>query len=274
MNTPAINLERYLARIEFAGEPAVSLKCLEQLLIQHVRNIPFENITSFLGSAVDITLDAIAAKLVEQRRGGYCYEQNALLGAVLRQVGFKVTNLAARVLWQLPAGYPAAQSHMILMVELEGRRFLLDVGFGSNTLTAPLDIDSSVRQSTPHATYRFTFVEGDYLLEVASGTGWQPMYSFDLRPKTDGDYKIGNWYCSTHPNSKFVEQLIVARAFPGGRHALLNRQFTYQPLAGPKSVALLADVEALRTTLRDIFNIDVPVGAEVDEKLKLIFAAD
>ncbi|WP_445354041.1 arylamine N-acetyltransferase [Microbulbifer sp. EKSA008] len=271
MGTPGINLQQYLDRINFDGAPGANLQCLQQLLTQHVRTIPFENVTSFLGSPVDIELESIEAKLVQQKRGGYCYEQNALLGAVLGQIGFKVTNLAARILWQIPIGHQPAQSHMILMVELEGTRFLIDAGFGSNTLTAPLNLDFSDRQSTPHGVYRFTLIDDEYLLEVTTDSGWQPMYSFDLKPKTHGDYKIGSWYCSTHPKSRFVEHLIVARSFPEGRHTLFNRQLSYQPLLGSKSVVMIADVDELRATLLDIFGIEVPAGREIDQKLGRIF---
>ncbi|WHI47459.1 arylamine N-acetyltransferase [Microbulbifer sp. VAAF005] len=274
MAISGINLQKYLDRINFEGVPVANLKCLQALVTQHVRTIPFENATSFLGSPVNIELSSIEAKLIEQKRGGYCYEHNALLGAALRQMGFKVTDLAARVLWQMPIGHQAAQSHMILMVELEGSRFLIDVGFGSNTLTAPLNIDSSDRQSTPHGVYRFTLIDDDYLLEVTTDSGWQPMYSFDLKPKTHGDYKIGNWYCSTHPESRFVKHLIVARSFPEGRHTLFNRQLSYQPLLGSKSVVMLADFDELRATLLDVFGIKVPAGREIDQKLGRIFELD
>ncbi|MCO1334318.1 arylamine N-acetyltransferase [Microbulbifer sp. OS29] len=271
MDTKEINLENYLERIGFSGRPVANLQCLRKLVTQHIRSIPFENVTSFLGRPVDIELKSIESKLVMQRRGGYCFEQNSLLRSALQKIGFAVTDLAARVLWQVPVGHPAAQSHMILMVEVEGKRYLLDAGFGSNTLTAPLEIDIGARQSTPHGVYRLTLSDQDYLLEVNIAGTWEPVYSFDLRPRTLGDYKIANWYCCTHPNSRFVEHLIAARSFPEGRHALFNRQLSYQPVVGSKSVVILADVEELRVTLLEIFGIEVPSDAEVDSKLTRIF---
>ncbi|MFA0812103.1 arylamine N-acetyltransferase family protein [Microbulbifer epialgicus] len=272
-NTNGVDLQGYFKRIGYNGAPAVDLQTLGDLLAYHVRAIPFENVTSFLGSPVDIEILAIEDKLVRHQRGGYCFEQNALLRDVLQQIGFTVTGLAARVLWQTPPDHQPAQSHMILLVEIDGGPYLVDVGFGGNTLTAPLRLNSPNPQSTPHGTYRFTRNgDGeDYLLQVRVEGIWRPMYSFDLRPRTGGDYKIANWFCCTHPDSRFVQHLIAARAFSEGRHALVDRQLSYQPIVGPKSVIMLANIEELRRTLVDIFGIEVPTGAVADEKLRTIF---
>ncbi|WP_226646630.1 arylamine N-acetyltransferase family protein [Microbulbifer variabilis] len=270
-STHHIDLHKYFERIGYFNTPSLDLGTLKSILTQHIRTLPFENVTSFLGCPVNIDLAAIEQKLVNQQRGGYCFEQNALLRAVLQQIGFTVTGLAARVLWQTPPGHQPAQSHMILLVEVGQVPYLLDAGFGSNTLTAPLRLDVSDPQRTPHGIYRLTQLDEDYLLEVKVSDSWQPMYSFDLRPRTTGDYKIANWFCSTHPESRFVEHLIATRAFPEGRHALLDRQLSYQPISGPKSVIMLASVEELRKTLLEVFGIETPVDIGTDQKLVNLF---
>ncbi|WP_444886336.1 arylamine N-acetyltransferase family protein [Microbulbifer sp. JMSA008] len=270
-STHNINLSKYLARIGYRNKLALDLKTLRDILTQHIRTLPFENVTSFLGSPVNIEMAAIEQKLVNQKRGGYCFEQNALLRAGLQQIGFAVTGLAARVLWQTPPGHQPAQSHMILLVKVGQVPYLVDAGFGSNTLTAPLRLDVSGPQSTPHGTYRLTQSGEDYLLEVKIHDAWHSMYSFDLRPRTAGDYKIANWFCSTHPESRFVEHLIATRAFPEGRHALLDRQLSYQPITGAKTVIMLANVEELRKTLLSIFGIEVPEDISSFERLAGLF---
>lgn len=270
-NANNIDLQDYFKRIGYDRVPASDLQTLRDLLTHHVRTIPFENVTSFLGSPVDIGISAIEDKLVRHRRGGYCFEQNALLREVLQQVGFTVTGLAARVLWQAPPDHQPAQSHMILQVDVGGAPYLVDVGFGSNTLTAPVRLDSPDPQSTPHGTYQITRTGEDYFLQVRVEGVWQSMYSFDLRSRTLGDYKIANWFCCTNPESRFVQHLIATRAFPEGRHALLDRQLSYQPIVGPKSVIMLANVEELRRTLLDIFGIEVPAGLIADQKLEAFF---
>ncbi|WKD50342.1 arylamine N-acetyltransferase family protein [Microbulbifer spongiae] len=270
-DTHGIDLDSYFARIGYSGRPAQTLQTLKALLARHIDSIPFENITPFLGEPVNIELAAIEDKLVHHQRGGYCFEQNALLRAVLQQIGFQVTGLAARVLWQMPEGHQSAQSHMLLRVVLEGVPYLLDAGFGSNTPSAPLRMDSAARQSTPHAVYRLTLIGEEYLLEIRIAQGWAPLYRFDCRPRTAGDYKMANWYCCTHPESRFVQQLIATRIVPEGRHVLLDRQLSYQPIDGPKTEKTLADVGDLRRTLLAVFGIEVPSGAGADRKLAGIF---
>ncbi|WP_323844410.1 arylamine N-acetyltransferase [Microbulbifer magnicolonia] len=272
MPTAAIDLDAYLQRIDFRGRPSADLHTLSALVKHHTQFIPFENLNPFLGWPVDIDLASVERKLVREGRGGYCYEQNNLLRAVLEAIGIPVLGLAARVLWQAPAGHQPAQSHMILSAEIDGIPYLVDVGFGGQTPTAPLRLDERAEQITPQGDYRLRRVDGDYLLESKIGSSWLPVYRFDLQKQSAGDYTVFNWYCSTHPESRFVRQLVAARAFSGGRHTLLNRELTYHPLTGPKTVVRLASPQDVRRTLADIFGIRVPNGPEVDLAIGSLFA--
>ena len=267
------DLTDYLQRIDYRGQPSVDLDSLKSLITLHTETIPFENLSPFLGQPVEIDLASVQRKLVKEGRGGYCYEQNALLRAALRAIGFQVSGLAARVLWQAPANHQPAQSHMILRVEIEDTSYLVDVGFGGQTPTAPLRLDTSAEQATLHGLYRLRRVGGDYLLETKIARNWSPVYRFDLQKQSAGDYKVFNWYCSTHPDSRFVKQLVAARAFNGGRHTLLNRELRYYPLNGPGTVVHLAGPQALRDTLVDVFGISLQDGPEMERAMVRLFAA-
>lgn len=273
MTAVTFDLTAYLRRIDYRGQPAVDLDTLKSLISLHTQAIPFENLGPFLGQPVEIDLPSVQRKLVQERRGGYCYEQNALLRAALQAIGFPVTGLAARVLWQVPAGHEAAQSHMILRVEIDGVGYLVDVGFGGQTPTAPLRLDTSAEQATAHGIYRLRRIEDDYLLETQIAGSWRSVYRFDLQKQSAGDYKVFNWYCSTHPESRFVRQLVAARAFSGGRHTLLDGELSYYPHAGPRTVVHLAGPQALRDTLTDVFRIALPESAELEEAFARLFAA-
>ena len=94
------DLDAYLARIDYAGKRDASAKTLHAVHRAHATHIPFENLDILLGKSVLLDLESIQTKLVRNRRGGYCFEQNALLAAALERLGFPVTRLAARVqLW-------------------------------------------------------------------------------------------------------------------------------------------------------------------------------
>lgn len=274
MTAATIDLDAYLQRIGYREKPSADLHTLNTLVRLHCQFIPFENLNPFLGWPVDIDLASVERKLVREGRGGYCYEQNALLRAALQAIGIPVTGLAARVLWQMPAGHEPAQSHMILKAEIDGISYLVDAGFGGQTPTAPLRLQHDGEQRTPHGIYRIRPIARDYLLEVKMDRSWLPVYRFDLQQQSAGDYKVFNWYCATHPQSRFVNELVAARAFAGGRHTLLNRELTYYPHSGPKTVVRLATPEDLRRVLAEVFEIRLPGDLALDRALIELFASE
>jgi N-hydroxyarylamine O-acetyltransferase len=91
----AIDLDRYFARIGFQGGRTPTLETLHAIHLAHATTIPFENVNSLRGEPVLLDLESLQSKLIDQRRGGYCFEQNLLLAAVLEQLGFHVTRLLA-----------------------------------------------------------------------------------------------------------------------------------------------------------------------------------
>ncbi len=272
MKAATIDLDAYFERIGYTGRPSPDLDTVRELITLHIQSIPFENLNPFLGWPVDIDLPSVERKLVREGRGGYCYEQNTLFRAVLENIGIAVTGLAARVLWQVPENHQPAQSHMMLRAEIAGNPYLVDVGFGAQTPTAPLRLDIETGQCTSHGFYRLRRAEVGYLLQTGIDGAWLPLYSFDLQKQTAGDYKVFNWYCSTHPESRFVRELVAARAFAGGRHTLRGRELSYYPLNGPRMIFKLANLQELRDTLADIFRIEVPGGHQVDSALAVLFA--
>mgnify|MGYP000176494883 CR=1 FL=1 len=273
MKAAAIDLGAYFERIGYTGSPLPDLDTVRELIALHTQSIPFENLNPFLGRLVEIDLPSVERKLVREERGGYCYEQNNLFRAVLQEIGMAVTGLAARVLWQVPESHQPAQSHMMLRAEIAGVPYLVDVGFGAQTPTAPLRLDIETEQVTAHGVYRLRRIEADYLLQTRIDGNWLPVYRFDLKKQSAGDYKVFNWYCSTHPESRFVNELVAARAFAGGRHTLRGRELSYYPLKGPKMVFRLANPQELRDALADIFKVEVPGGREVERALAGLFAS-
>src|SRR5262249_12522387 len=124
-----LNLDAYFARIGYTGERRAAHAVLDAVHLAHATSVPFENLDIFLGRPIRIDLESVQAKLVHARRGGYCFEQNTLFAAVLEQLGFPVTCLAARV--RLGASRVLPRTHMVLKVEAEGASWLADVGFGT-----------------------------------------------------------------------------------------------------------------------------------------------
>ncbi|WP_104202819.1 arylamine N-acetyltransferase family protein [Billgrantia saliphila] len=267
-----VDLEAYCARIGYAGGLAPTLETLRRLQAHHVAAIPFENLDVLLGRGIALAPQAIDAKLIAARRGGYCFEQNALFKRVLEAIGFEVVGLLARVQWQAPPESPPSQrTHMLLRVSVDGRPWLADVGFGGNVPAAPLALDIDVPQPTQHGTYRLIPVGEERQLQLRLGQAWAPLYQLSPQPQLAVDYELPNWYTSTHPSSHFLHQLSVARTTPEARYALKNARLTVRLPTGEETQRSLG-LDELEATLRGTFGL--PVSAEWRAVLERTVAAE
>ena len=253
-----LDLDAYFKRIGYEGPREANLKTLRALHLKHPAAIPFENLNPILGHPVPIDLPSIEAKLVHSKRGGYCFEQNALFWAVLRRLGFAATGLAARV---LRGGRPAElspRSHMLLRIELPEGVHIADIGFGSTTLTAPLRLFDDSPQETPHGFFRVVKVGEEYEEQAQFDDEWQTQYRFALQEYFPQDYESLNWYRATHPQSPFVNILQVARALPDRRLGLRDNQYAIRHLDGRSEKRVLQSAREIMDVLERDFDIALP----------------
>ena len=253
-----INLDAYFTRIAYDGPRTPTLATLRRLHALHPDAIAFENLTPLLGQTVSLELADIEAKLVNAGRGGYCFEHNRLFQAALEALGFHLVPLAARVLWSPSPTAMPPRTHMLLLVEAAGERWIADVGFGGVTLSAPLRLEAGPVQETPHEAFRLNALEdGNWLLQVQLGETWQDVYRFDLAPQFDTDYAVSNFYVNKHPKSPFIGNLMAARVTPGERHTLFNGKLGHYA-SGSSSHREVASVAELRQVLEQTFHIRLP----------------
>lgn len=263
-----IDLDRYFKRIGYGGVPHASLDTLRELHLLHPQAIAFENLNPLLGWPVLLDAASLQRKLVLKRRGGYCFEHNLLFGAALRALGFQVTDLAARVLWNAPPGSMGPRSHMLLRVELQGRSWIADVGFGGLTLTAPLLLQPGLEQATPHEPFRILDIEGAFVMQARVHSHWKPLYRFDLQPQCQSDYEVTNWYLSNHPASRFVTGLMAARAAPGQRYALQDNALSIYTGDGKVLRSRIDSGGALRALLEHTFGLVLDDAPELHGALE------
>ena len=266
-----INLNAYFERIGFAGSIAPSLSTLELIHALHPATIPFENLNPLLGLPVSLDLASIEKKLLWDRRGGYCYEHNLLLMAVLKELDYPVRGQAARVLWNAPDAV-VEPHHMLLAIDISGATYIADVGFGGMTLTAPLKLKADAEQPTPHETYRLLGGDPDWRLEARIGGEWKVLYAFDTREKTVDDYAPSNTFLSTDPQSGFRKELRVALSPSGKRLALKDNRFSIHAEGQPSESRLLTSVAEMREVLSGTFGIQLPSADLLDPKLEVILA--
>jgi N-hydroxyarylamine O-acetyltransferase len=255
-----LDLDAYLRRIGYDGPREPTLEALSALHVLHPAAIPFENLDPLLGRPVSLDLEALQAKLVGRRRGGYCFEQNALFRAALEAMGFAITPLIARVVWMAPPGTPLGpRSHMLLRVDLTEGPYIADVGFGGQIFSAPLRLETGIEQRTAEGMLRIAPAGDALATETQLPTGWAPMYRFTLEPAELADYEVSNWHTSTHPRSLFTNNLLAERLTPKVRLSLLNRRLTRRYPDGGAEVEELTSAEALARALETDFDVELPI---------------
>lgn len=226
-----VDLVAYFDRIGYQGSATADVDALRSIVTAHGRSIPFENLDPLLGIPVaDLSAEALSHKLVTRRRGGYCYEHNGLLGYVLDDLGYGVERLSGRVVWMKEPDAPLpALTHNVLAVTVPGEagRYLVDVGFGGQTLSSPIRLQAGAVQQTRHEPYRLlelpTRNEPEYELAAQVRGQWQPLYRFTTAPQPRIDLEVGSWYVSTHPGGVFVEGLSAALVTDDARINLRGR---------------------------------------------------
>ena len=268
--TSEFDIDAYLSRINYNGERTPTLETLSALQSLHTRFIPFEGLNPFLGLPVSLDINSLQEKLVQSGRGGYCFEHNILFSTMLRTLGFDVTWHSARVVWMVPEGVTLPRTHMTTLVRIDDQRYMVDVGYGGMTVTAPIKLVTGVPQSTTHEPFRLVKEDGLYLLQTEFSGRWNSLYRFDLQEQLLPDYELTNWYMSNSPDSRFVAGLVAARVSPGKRYALLNNKFAVHNLNGETVRRVIMDVGELRTVLTDNFHINLAGLPNLDQALQTL----
>lgn len=259
-------LDRYFTRIGLQQRPPADPAGLAALVRAHRLAIPFENFDIPLGHGIAIDLDSVAVKLLDRRRGGYCFEQNALLGAVLQGLGITARPLLARVRLGLPDDATPPRTHTFSLVDLQGALWTVDGGFGGSHVP-PMRLAEADAVTTPDGVaHRFVrrsvigSLAGEWLLQrkASDRAEWEPQYSFDLAEVAPEDLDLANHWTSSRPGTRFTSQVIASRVLPDGFLALTGRVVSrYRGDAQDKRD--VADAEALRALL------DAEFGLAVDD---------
>jgi N-hydroxyarylamine O-acetyltransferase len=244
-----MNVEAYLQRIGYDGDQIPNAETLRNLHHAHLLAVPFENLDIHWGRPIVLDEKSLYEKIVLRRRGGFCYEANGLFAALLRELGFNVTLLSARV---MDGGKPGPEfDHMALLVQLE-ERWLADVGFG-DSFREPLRLDDPNEQRQAHGAYRLAR-DGEQwtLLARSAGNEWAPQYVFTLRPYQLADFAGMCHYHQTSPQSHFTQKRVCSLATPAGRVTLSDMRLIITQ-NGERQEKILASQEEYAKTLREYF---------------------
>lgn len=217
------DLDAYLERINYSGDKNTSEETLRKLHIAHTFNVPFENLDVFYKRPVRLDEASLYRKIVKNRRGGYCFEMNGIFSAALKRIGFKVSNLLARV--AIDDRYYTPKTHQVILVETENKRWLADVGFGNDGMIAPLLIEENIDQKQFAHVYRMikdtTF---GYVLQKKEEDKYRSLYAFTLEECYPEDFEMSNHYTATFPESFFIKMRFCTMPTKEGRITLVDNQ--------------------------------------------------
>ena len=256
-----VEIEAYLQRIKYAGEVRPTEATLRALHRAHLFAVPFENLDISLGREITCDEARILHKIVNQHRGGFCYELNGAFAALLRALGFQVTLLSARVARE-DGTYGPEFDHLTLRVDLE-EPWLADVGFGEGFLE-PLRLDSALEQAQNGRVYRLTSrpesrssIDAGFGLEVMVEGKWKTEYAFTLQPRQLSEFAGMCHYHQTSPESHFTRQRMCSLATPEGRVTLSNNKLI-ETHGGSRQETLLSGDQEWRAKLCELFGVILP----------------
>ena len=249
-----LNVPAYLERMRYAGPTAPTPETLQALHRAHLLAVPFENLDIHLGRTIVCGEARFLHKIVDERRGGFCYELNGAFAALLRALGFQVTLLSARVAGADGSDGPEFD-HLTLRVDLE-EPWLADVGFGEGFLE-PLRLKPGVEQPQIGRIYRLTDAEGVFHLEVMTDDKWKTEYSFTLQPRQLSDFAAMCHYHQNSPDSHFTRNRICSMATAEGRITLSDDKLI-ETRHGIREERVLAGDQEWREKLGDRFGVILP----------------
>ncbi|MFF1508404.1 arylamine N-acetyltransferase [Streptomyces sp. NPDC058326] len=257
-----LDLDAYLARIGYEverdGELAPDVRTLTALHRAHVGAVPFENLDVALGRPVPLDLKSLQDKLVARRRGGYCYEQNSLFAAVLERIGFTVAGRGARNRSR-GADLPPV-THALLVVTIAGEQWLADVGFGWQGPLEPVPLRDGVLVEQSGWTFGIGAEdEGIHVLRSLRPQGWTDLYAFSPQTLYPGDFTVMNHYSSSHPESRFLGQVVAQRPGVDVRRALVREVLSTVRTDGVTEERTVSAAELIAT-------LETEFGIELDDE--------
>jgi N-hydroxyarylamine O-acetyltransferase len=225
---------------------------LAELHKQHLRHVPFENLDISAGKKIYLDLDKIEDKIVNKQRGGFCYELNGLFGALLKEFGFDVKMVSARVWGKERIGQEF--DHMALVVKLD-TAWLADVGFGDNFLE-PIRLEPGVTQHDPAGTFRIERHDSTNLRldSYSESSGYSPNYLFTMQERKLDEFAEMCEYHQTSPESSFTQQRVCTVVTESGRITLRDKNFI-ETIYGRKTVYHVTDEKEYNQILRKQFGV-------------------
>ena len=250
-------IDRYLLKIGYRGDAPVSLDTLRELQSLHLLHIPYENLDILNGRLLSLKPDDLYNKIIRHQRGGYCFELNGLYKELLISLGYQVNQYAGRYLTK--PGLGQLRKHRVLVVDIDGTRFITDVGYRSEQPRCPLELEVDKIQTDGISEYklRVDSFYGWVIMQKEAGKDWRNLYAFTEEPQLDMDFIMPSFYCECHPTSPFINTLKLSIFTPDSNFCLVDDQYYVYQSTRVSETQTVTDDEA-RNILLQKFHIDIP----------------
>lgn len=246
-----VRLDAYLSRLGLSQPLPPTIETLRQVHVAHLAAFPFDNLEIQRHGTVRTDIDSVEQKFLNGSTGGYCFEQNTLLGAALHALGFDVSTILGRA----GSTEHRALNHLVLRVEIDGQPWLADAGFGGQGLLEPMPIQDGARVVQDGLAYSLRRIGHYWMLSMHCGEESEELYDFGDVPHTPADIEMANYYTATHPSSVFRRTFTMQRLRPGDRVILRTTMITRYRNGVRTDTPI--DPKQVREHARDLFGIDL-----------------
>lgn len=236
-----MDIQAYFRRIGMPEDTVVThtYEFLKQLQYHHVTHVPYENLDLIDKKLLSLEPEDVYEKMVNQHRGGYCFEVNGLLSVILNQLGFETEDYLARFLRNEKV--ISFRRHRVVAVKCGDCRYLCDVGIGQSAPRYPLKLEVGLEQEQFGETYKFEKNQyGEWELYDLYKGEWRIFYSFSEEKQYNIDFYPPSYYCETHPKSAFNKTLIISIKTDKGRKTINDRE--YKEFVGNEPVCIESDL--------------------------------
>lgn len=211
-----MNKEKYLYRIKCSGKHKPDLNALKKLQKYHLLNIPFENLDIHDKIPIVLDINTLFKKVIERKRGGFCYELNGLFFELLVSLKFNAKRVSARV-YDKENGYGKEFDHFAILIVIDNDEYLCDVGFGEFTFE-PLKLEIGVVQHDERGDYLIDQYDENYFRVNKIENGMSiPQYIFQREKRELKDYQEMCMYHQTNSDSHFTKKRLISIPTETGR---------------------------------------------------------
>lgn len=251
-------VDAYLKKIDCQACRECTAENLRTLHYRHLLHIPYENLDPMNGVALSLKPEALFNKMILGSRGGYCFELQGLFGTLLQTLGYQVAQYAGRFMdepWHIQM-----RRHRVLVVALEGVRYVCDVGVRQESSRYPLVLEEGRVQTDGLCEYRYEKDDfyGWVLLQKQPGKDWKEALGFTEEPQTEDDYVMPSFYCEKHPESTFNKYMKISVFTEEANLNIVKNEFRVFQEGRIAVRESLETEEQVRALLRDKFGIQIP----------------